>query len=92
MKFKIDTFNGILVYIAINQKMSKDGVLGKLPISQLIKYSSIAGAESTHYHIKQLADDGYITVERNENGIITHILDVTRKGHDYYHSPTLAKW
>ena len=92
MKFNIDTLNGILVYIINNQKMTKDGVLEKLPISQLIEYPSTAGAEATHYHIKQLADDDCISVEHDENGIIIYILDVTRKGHDYFQSLDLAQW
>ena len=78
MKLNIDTFNYILEYIIINQKMTKDGILEKLPISDIIEYPSKAGPESTHYHVKLLADDECITVERNGNGVITAIIDVNK--------------
>ena len=92
MKLNIDRMNGILYYIVNYQKMTDDGILEKMPVQQLIDSPGNGSSPAdVRYTIKQLYDDGYISVEHNDKGIIEHILDITRKGHDYYQNNGLDK-
>jgi len=76
--------NGILAYIVFNQKMTDDGILEKIPVSNLIENHGKSSPSDIHYTIKKLYDDGYITVEHNDKDIIEYIVDVTKKGHNYF--------
>lgn len=77
MKLDINRMNGILAYVILNQKMSDDGILEKMPVSNLIKNSKTSPSE-IHYTIKKLYDDDYITVEHNDKNIIEYILGFIR--------------